>query len=70
MMWPATEPICEEPDRYAIARMRLRDAERTYAAAETGLIAARREHRDAELEYLRKRFPAQKDVIEHFATSR
>lgn len=58
--------MTELEKKYQAARVRLQEATFTYGKAESDLIAARREVRDAERAYIAERFPDRKALEDHF----
>lgn len=54
-------------DRFDAAVIALREAEDAYATAESNLIKARREKRDAERAYYREMFPTPSALHDYFS---
>ena len=53
-------------EKYTAAIEAVKKAEAAYVTAQSNLIRARRECRDAEREYLREIFPTEKALTDHF----
>jgi len=58
--------MSEFEQKYERALARLRAAESAYGSAESELIAARREVRDTERDYIKERFPTKEALRGHF----